>query len=62
MQLAVEVCDEIYFRKIGEIKFPKKHSEMFWQKLPKLFFGKFRKMMIGIGEASWNWKIAMCAF
>ena len=30
-----EVSFEIYFRKIGEIKFPNDHSEFFWRKVPK---------------------------
>ena len=47
MQLAVEVSFEIYF---GEINFPKNHSKIFLMELSEnFFFGKFRKIMIGIG-------------
>ena len=35
MQFADEFCYEIYLGKIGEIKFPKKFSEIFSWKVPK---------------------------
>ena len=35
MHLADEVTFEIYFEKIGEIKFQSNHSEFFFRKVPK---------------------------
>ena len=48
MQRTDDVIFEIFFQKIGEIKFPKNHSYIFWQNLPRFLSGKFRKMVIGI--------------
>ena len=49
MRLADEVNFEIYFGKIGEIKFPKNHSGIFDGTFQFFFLGNFRKIMIGIG-------------
>ena len=48
MQFIDDVSFEIYFGKIGEIKFPKNHSGIFWQNFPRFFFWTFWKIMIGV--------------
>ena len=48
MQLADDVSFEIYFENIGEISF-KEIIPNFFDRTSDIFFGKFRKIIIGIG-------------
>ena len=41
MQLTDEVCFEIYFGKVGEIKFHKNHSKIFLTELSDNYFPAF---------------------
>ena len=43
MQLADDVSFEIYFGKIGEIKFPKKNIPEFFDRICHDFLGKFQE-------------------
>ena len=44
IQLADEVIFGIWFWKIGQIKFPKNHSRLFWRNFPRFFFRKSKSV------------------
>ena len=49
MQLDDDISFEVYFGKIVEIKFAENSSGVFRQNFLRPFFGKFQKIIIGIG-------------